>query len=252
MQGLTKLAILIVVVTNLAGLRTVTGSTAALAGLGLVVLAALNRLGLTPAIDRHQRWLGLMLRHRDALTKRFRQLVRPNAYGYEETDKWLDELDRFRLSVDLRVTREQQREFDQVATRIVRRWAGADEETAHAGGGEELTPQDYEHHCADLLRRSGWTAEVTGMSGDQGADVVAERDGVSIAIQCKLFSKPVGNKAVQEAHAAAGFVETGHAAVVTNAAYTRSAEALAHKLGVLLLHHSELPQLDRLIGLRQA
>ena len=43
-------------------------------------------------------------------------------------------------------------------------------------------------------------------------------DGISIALQCKLhFSRPVGNKAVQEAHAAADFAEASHAGVVTNA-----------------------------------
>jgi HJR/Mrr/RecB family endonuclease len=114
---------------------------------------------------------------------------------------------------------------------------------------DEMTPSDYEYHCAELLRGAGWEVELTGASGDQGVDVLAQKSGLSVAVQCKLhFAKPIGNKAVQEAHAAAGFVEASHAVVVSNNTYTRSAEALADRLRVLLLHHSELPDLDMLLA----
>ena len=55
------------------------------------------------------------------------------------------------------------------------------------------------------MRQFGWDAHATQGSGDQGKDVIAKRDGVSSAIQCKLYSKPVGNKAVQEALAGAQY-----------------------------------------------
>jgi restriction system protein len=233
---------------NLAGLRAMDGRVAALAATALVGLAVARSLGFEPLSDRRSRWLALLAAHREALTKRFRQLVRINAYGFEETDKWLDELERFRLSVNLPLDRKAALAFERVATTQVRRWAEREADTVFSGSESQMTPEDYEHHCAEVLRRSGWSAEVTGMSGDQGIDVLAQRDGLSVAVQCKLlFSRPVGNKAVQEAHAAAGFVETSHAAVVSNAPFTRSAEALADKLGVLLLHHSELPRLGGIL-----
>ena len=75
---------------------------------------------------------------------------------------------------------------------------------------------------------------------------------VVVVVQCKLyFANAIGNKAVQEAHAAAGFFDASHAVVASNAQYTRSAEQLAAKLGVLLLHHSELPDLERLLTFRR-
>jgi restriction system protein len=202
---------------------------------------------MVPSLAARQAQVTLLARHRAALTKRFRQLVRPNPYGVEELDKWLGELERFRRSTGLPAAGKSAAAFDRLATEVVRRWVAGEAEAALEEGEAPLSPEDYEHHCAAILRRQGWQADVTGMSGDQGADVVAERDGVSIALQCKLYARPVGNKAVQEAHAAASFVEASYAAVVTNAAFTRSAEALAHKLGVFLLHHSELVRLDELI-----
>jgi restriction system protein len=65
-------------------------------------------------------------------------------------------------------------------------------------------------------------------------------------VQCKLYAQPVGNKAVQEALAAQRYYATDHAAVVSNAAFTRSAVQLARSAGVLLLHVSDLDRLDHL------
>jgi restriction system protein len=247
MQDLSKLAILLVVGMNLAGRGAVDGITALAAAVSALAWGLGRWSGALPSLATRQARVTLLARHRAALTKRFRQLVRPNPYGVEELDKWLDELERFRRSTGLPAGGKQARAFDRLATRLVRGWVAEDAEAVLEESESDLSPADYEHHCAALLRRQGWQADVTGMSGDQGADVVAERDGISIALQCKLYARPVGNKAVQEAHAAASYVEAAYAAVVTNAAFTRSAEALAHKLGVFLLHHSELTRLDELI-----
>ena len=55
----------------------------------------------------------------------------------------------------------------------------------------------YEHYCADILRRSGWKALVSKASNDQGVDILASNQRKIVAIPCKKYSNPVGNKAVQ-------------------------------------------------------
>ena len=61
---------------------------------------------------------------------------------------------------------------------------------------------EFEYYCADLLRRSGFQeVEVTKGSGDYGVDILAQKDGVAYAVQCKCHSGPVGVHAVQEAYA---------------------------------------------------
>ena len=58
---------------------------------------------------------------------------------------------------------------------------------------DEMDGQDFEYWCADLLKREGYTnIEVTQASKDQGADILAMYDGMSYAIQCKRYAKPVG------------------------------------------------------------
>jgi HJR/Mrr/RecB family endonuclease len=109
----------------------------------------------------------------------------------------------------------------------------------------QLTPIEYEEYCAVLLRGAGWRANTTPRQ-DQGADVLAVLRGTKAVIQCKMYTSPVGNRAVQEAIAGRAFYKTHLAVVVSTAPYTRSARELAAGTEVLLLHHDQLPELERL------
>lgn len=104
----------------------------------------------------------------------------------------------------------------------------------------QMDPFDYERHCALLLEQAGWDARVTQASGDQGADIIATKGGRKIVVQCKLYSQPVGNKAVQEIYTAKQHQQADEAIVVSNAGYTIPARQLAATTGVHLLHHQEL------------
>ena len=89
----------------------------------------------------------------------------------------------------------------------------------------------------------GYFVKRTPKTGDQGVDLIAEKDGDRKAIQCKFYSKPVGNKAVQEVCAGRDFYNTDYAVVVTNSFYTKSAKELANKNKVILLNDNELEKL---------
>ena len=116
---------------------------------------------------------------------------------------------------------------------------------------DDMTPAGFENFCADELRRAGWNARVTMQGRDQGVDVVAEKDDVRVVIQCKLYTRPVGNKSVQEAAAAKAHEQASYGIVVTNNRYTTAAEQLASTNGILLLHYSQLQNLDNLLGERR-
>ena len=66
---------------------------------------------------------------------------------------------------------------------------------------DDMTPAEFEVFSAEQLRQGRWNASVTRQGRDQGVDVVAEKDGLRLVLQCKLYSNLVGNKAVQEAAA---------------------------------------------------
>lgn len=106
---------------------------------------------------------------------------------------------------------------------------------------EKITHNEFEHLCANLLRCHGWhRVVVTRASGDQGIDVIAYYGDKKAVFQCKKYGSPVGNKAVQEIISGRLVERADIAAVVSNAAYTRSAKQLASKGGVYLLHHTDL------------
>lgn len=94
---------------------------------------------------------------------------------------------------------------------------------------------DFEYYCADLLRKRGFQeVEVTRGSGDYGIDILAERDGVTYAIQCKCYGDSVGVKAVQEAYAGRDYYDCMVGAVLTNQYFTQPAVEAAKKLKILL------------------
>lgn len=113
---------------------------------------------------------------------------------------------------------------------------------------EDMTPLDFELACRDALRSVGWDAEQVGRAGDQGADVIAHKDvnGVKrkLVVQCKLYTQPVGNAAVQEAFSAKKYHSADYACVATNTSYTRSAKSLAATTGVVLLHYNDIKEID--------
>jgi HJR/Mrr/RecB family endonuclease len=113
---------------------------------------------------------------------------------------------------------------------------------------DNIDPLEFERRCAEAMQLSGWTAQTTKSTGDQGADVIADKRGTKVVLQCKLYTGTVGNKAVQEVFAAQTFLSANFAAVVSNNSYTRSAKELAVKTGVLLLDYSQLRQANLLFG----
>ena len=97
---------------------------------------------------------------------------------------------------------------------------------------------EFEKRCAAFLKTKGYhKITVTPPSGDQGIDIIAYKSGLKYGIQCKYYSAPVGNKAVQEAYSGARFYDCNRAAVMTNHTFTKAARELADKLGVELWEH---------------
>ena len=93
----------------------------------------------------------------------------------------------------------------------------------------------FEALTCDILASNGFElAENTKASGDFGVDVLAYRDGISFAIQCKRYNYDVGIEAVQQVYAGRAFYECHVAMVLTNQYFTPAARKLADKIGVVL------------------
>ena len=100
---------------------------------------------------------------------------------------------------------------------------------------EDMEGKDFEDYCADLLEAKGFeNVETTPDSHDFGVDLIADKDGISYAIQCKCYSAPVGIKAVQEAYAGKDYYGSMVAVVMSNQRFTKTAVEFASRLNVIL------------------
>lgn len=109
---------------------------------------------------------------------------------------------------------------------------------------DRMEGHDFEHVCADILAANGFSRiKVTQASGDYGIDVLAERDGEMYAIQCKCYTNPVGNHAIQEAYSGAAFYGGRIPVVMTNQEFTPAAITMATRLGVVLWGRQELREM---------
>ena len=214
----------------------------------------LRRWALLFGVARH-----VTKNHARLLSVKRNQLVVHDGYGNYRLQPWIDHVDYFIDNVILREARRRGLIVEAVTKgtvswsrlrKVLLRTLQAEDDATDDAVSEAdiISGEHYETLCRNLLQGRGWSVETTPMTGDQGADLIAEGYGRRVVIQCKFHARPIGNKAVQEAYAAVGFHGGDAAVVVSNASYTRSAQQLAEANGVLLLHHDQLSDLQRLIG----
>jgi hypothetical protein len=98
----------------------------------------------------------------------------------------------------------------------------------------------FEVFVADLFRAMGHRVVLYGGAGDQGVDLVVYFRGERVAVQCKNYAGPVGNRPVQEVYAGARHHRCVEAWVVAPAGYTSGARDLAKSTGVSLYDASTI------------
>ena len=104
---------------------------------------------------------------------------------------------------------------------------------------DKMEGHEFEYYCANILSHIGYSnVEVTKGSGDQGIDILAQKDGIRYAIQCKCYSSPLGNTPIQEANTGKTMYNCQIAAVMTNSTFTQGGKECAQKTGVLLWDRS--------------
>lgn len=181
--------------------------------------------------------------HYSALTRNLRKSLVYNDYGALTSDSRRAVAMDFLNSIGIRTKAIGGSEAIDIVINTV---SELQRELEEKGFTTENLPEDgldFEHWVAEALERHGWQARVTTGSGDQGVDVIAQKGGFQWAIQCKRYSQPVGNKAVQEAFSGAKYYGADKGAVLSNAGFTESAKQLAISTGVQLLSPEDIPAL---------
>ena len=109
---------------------------------------------------------------------------------------------------------------------------------------QEMTGEEFEDLCARILEKNGFTGvKKTRKSGDHGVDLLAEKDDISYAIQCKHYTSTVGNAAVQEAYTGKMLYGKDVAVVMTDSFFSDQARMEANALKVKLWDRQKILQM---------
>jgi Holliday junction resolvase len=112
-----------------------------------------------------------------------------------------------------------------------------------------MTGIEFEAWIVKLLKENGFDdVRGTPATGDQGADILANKDGRHIVIQAKRHKGTVSNKAVQEVIAALQYYGGNEGWVITNSTFTPSAVALAQKSKIRLIDREGLAHIEDFIN----
>lgn len=106
---------------------------------------------------------------------------------------------------------------------------------------DEMDGHQFEYACADILKANGYKhVKVTRSSGDFGVDIIAEKDKVRYAIQCKRYNHKLDNTPIQEVVGGLAYYQCDKGAVMTNQYFTEPAKQLAQVNDIELLDRDTL------------
>ena len=106
---------------------------------------------------------------------------------------------------------------------------------------DKMDGHQFEYACADILKANGYKhVKVTRGSGDFGVDVIAEKDKVRYAIQCKRYNHKLDNTPIQEVVGGLAYYQCDKGAVMTNQYFTEPAKQLAQVNDIKLLDRDTL------------
>lgn len=98
---------------------------------------------------------------------------------------------------------------------------------------------EFEEYSKIFFTSKGFEVSVTQKSGDYGADLIIEKDGIKWAVQAKRYSHKVSPKAIQEVVSSKAYYACEKACVITNSYFTQAAQKLAQANGVILIDRDE-------------
>ena len=189
----------------------------------------------------------IIKKNRKSLAIRRSQTVSLDPYGKEDKRVWIDKEIPYFIAEHINPNVIDAIELDEVTliNKIDKAAKSFDLSKSQTGNkyNPKMTGVEYEHFCQEQLRRLKWSVTTTKSSGDQGVDLIAKREGQTIAIQCKRHSKPISNKAVQEIFSGMKYYDIDQGIVISNNKFTASAANLAFKNKIRLIHHDNLESL---------
>ncbi|WP_295142776.1 restriction endonuclease [uncultured Reyranella sp.] len=216
-----------------------------------------KKLQLEKSVEQHEAFLtevdAVVQRHLRVLASKYKQTTYEDEYGELELKDWVREADKFidrfvePIALDKGVAIDRADIFARVTKAAIdERYAAPERYSAHVVTGDG---EGFEDYCKEQLQALGLEVTKTKGGADQGVDLIADHRDFRAAIQCKNYTRPVGNSAVQEVLAGAAFYSPPQAipVVVSRSGFTPAACELAQGADVLLIDAHDLDNFDILL-----
>ncbi len=108
--------------------------------------------------------------------------------------------------------------------------------------------KEFELFLERLFKSLGYKTIHNGKSGDQGADLIIEKNNYVYAVQAKCYTNKVSNTPIQEVVASLKYYNANQGVVVTNSTFTQGAQDLAKVNNVILIDGKALNYLIDLVS----
>lgn len=110
---------------------------------------------------------------------------------------------------------------------------------------DKLDGLQFEMYLKALFKELGYKTVVTKSSNDFGADLIAVKNNVKIAIQAKRYKykNNVGVSAVQQVYASIPYYKANKGLIITNSIFTKNAKILARHCNIKLVDRKGLVKL---------
>jgi restriction system protein len=92
---------------------------------------------------------------------------------------------------------------------------------------DALSGSGFEQFIVELLQKLRFSADIVGGSNDKGVDIVAGKDGVRFAVQCKRYAANVSRTAVSDCVAGMRLYRCDRSMLITNSGFQQGAIELA-------------------------
>ena len=105
----------------------------------------------------------------------------------------------------------------------------------------------FEESLADLYRKMGYSVRQTKGSGDEGIDLILEKEGIKIVVQCKGHAKPIGVGVVRDLYGAMMHFGAPTAVLACPAGFTEGVMQFVRGKPIKLVSAKELIEMAKSI-----
>jgi hypothetical protein len=104
----------------------------------------------------------------------------------------------------------------------------------------KMSGHGFEQAVANLFRNIGFTADVSNQGGDGGVDIILQKEGRRIAVQCKRYKSSVGPHVIRDLWGTMNYLGFDEGCIVTTTGFTKGVSDFAKDKNIFLIDLNDI------------